>query len=219
MPRVTPPRSPRSEIAQAAAFGADSSIGPSVASTPDPRSEPADAAVQAAALSADSLGVGMDEPEVEVTSLSELGSLVIDALNLFIDNQDPPAAAVGAGLDSSKWAGAASSADSGPTLFPPSMIEHEDRDLELEEPFAGPANLEALDDTETNPLDSPTAEGHPAPVDEHSLGNTHASPSPDQDQPVPMEEISIARTPLILQTKVSHSLRRRSLKSSCHQSA
>ena len=70
-----------------------------------------------------------------MTSLSELGSLAIDALNLFIDNQDPPAAAAGAGSDSSKWAGAASEADSGPTLFPPSVIEHEDRDLELEEPF------------------------------------------------------------------------------------
>ena len=100
MPRVTPPRSPRSETAQAAASGAGSSLGPSVAPNPDPRSEPA-AATQAAALSADSSGAGMEEAEVEVTSLSELGSLAVDALNLFVDNQDPPAAAAGAGSDSS----------------------------------------------------------------------------------------------------------------------
>ena len=133
----------------------------------------------------------MNEAEVEVTSLSELGSLAVDALNLFIDNQDPPAAAAGAGSESSKWAGAASEADSGPTLFPPSVIEHEDRDLELEEPFAGPTGLEYPGDTEIHPLDSPTAEGHPAPVDEHSLGNTQdIQPSPDQDQPVPEETTS-----------------------------
>ena len=147
--------------------------------------------MQAAAQSADSLGQGVNEAEVEVTSLSELGSLAIDALNLFIDNQDPPAAAAGAGSDSSKWAGAASEADSGPTLFPPSVIEHEDRDLELEEPFAGPTGLEYPGDTEIHPLDSPTAEGHPAPVDEHSLGNTQdTQPSPDQDHPVPEEATS-----------------------------
>ena len=188
MPRATPPRSPHPESAQAAASGADS-LG--LSSDPDPnlRSEPA-AATQAAAPSADSLGEGMIEAEAEVTSLSELGSLAVDALNLFVDNQDPPAAAAGAGSDSSKWAGAASEADSGPTLFPPSVIEHEDRDLELEEPFAGPTGLEYSGDTEIHPLDSPTAEGHPAPVDERSLGNTQAKPSPDQDQPVPEETTS-----------------------------
>ena len=51
-------------------------------------------------------------------------------------------------------------------------MEHEDRDLELEEPFAGPTDQEALDDSEAIPFDSPTAEGHPAPVGEHSLGDT-----------------------------------------------
>ena len=70
------------------------------------------------------------------------------------------------------------------------MIEHEDRDLELEEPFAGTMGLEYSGDTEIHPLDSPTAEGLPAPVEEHSLGNTQAMPSPDQDQPVPEEESS-----------------------------
>ena len=59
MPRVTPPRSPRSEPAQAAASGADSSVGPSVPPTPDQRSEPAAAETQAAAPSADSLGVSI----------------------------------------------------------------------------------------------------------------------------------------------------------------
>ncbi|CAK9092418.1 unnamed protein product, partial [Durusdinium trenchii] len=190
MPRVTPPRSPRSEPAQAAASGAESSLGPSVNPDPGPRSVTA-ADAQAAALSADSPGEGANQAEAEVTSLSELGSLAIDALNLFIDNQDPPAAAAGAGSESSKWAGAASEADSGPTLFPPSVIEHEDRDLELEEPFAGPKGLDYPGDTEIHPLDSPTAEDHPAPVDEHSLGNTQdMQPSPDQDHPVPEEATS-----------------------------
>ena len=193
MPRVTPPRSPRSETAQAAASGAGSgagsSLGPSDAPNPDPRSEPA-AATQAAALSADSSGGGMEQAEVEMTTLSELGSLAVDALNLFVDNQEPPASAAGAGSDSSKWARAASEADSGPTIFLPSVIEHEDRDLELEEPFAGPTDLEYSGDTEIHPLDSPTAEGHPAPVDEHSLGNTQVKPSPDQDHLVPEETTS-----------------------------
>eukprot|EP00913_Durusdinium_trenchii_P009157 g8606.t1 len=149
------------------------------------------AAMQAAAPSADSWGAGKGVAEVEVTSLSELGSLAVDALNLFVDNQDPPAAAAGAGSDSSRWAGAASSAGSGPTIFPPSVMEHEDRDLELEEPFAGPADQEVLDDAEANPFDSPTAEGQQAPVVEHSLGDTQdMHPSPDQDHPVPEETTS-----------------------------
>ncbi|CAK9002839.1 unnamed protein product [Durusdinium trenchii] len=146
--------------------------------------------MQAAAPSADSWGAGKGVAEVEVTSLSELGSQAVDALNLFVDNQDPPAAAAGAGSDSSRWAGAASSAGSGPTIFPPSVMEHEDRDLELEEPFAGPADQEVLDDAEANPFDSPTAEGQQAPVVEHSLGDTQVHPSPDQDHPVPEETTS-----------------------------
>ena len=69
-------------------------------------------------------------------------------------------------------------------------MEHEDRDLELEEPFAGPTDQEVLDDPEAIPFDSPTAEGHPAPVDEHSLGDTQMHSSPDKDHPVPEETTS-----------------------------
>ena len=170
--------------------------------------------MQAAAPSADSLGVGRGEAEVEVTSLSELGSQAVDALNLFIDNQDPPAAAAGAGSNSSRWAGAASSAGSGPTIFPPSVMEHEDRDLELEEPFAGPTDQEVMDDPEAIPFDSPTTEGHPAPVGEHSFGDTQMHPSLTKTVRSQGRRLRLVRTPLILQTKAI--LRRRSLKCSCH---
>ena len=204
MPRVTPPRSPRSEPAQAAASGADSSVGPSVPPTPDQRSEPAAAETQAAAPSADSLGVrvGVDAPELEVTSLSHLGEQGASALELFVEPLEPPAAAAGAGTDSSRRGSAASSAGSGPTIFPFSDIEVDHREVELEEPFAGPdVNWDGQD-----PPGEGAAAVCAAPVDpggetipnssdqvhqdpEHSLGNTQAA-SVDQDLPVPVEKSS-----------------------------
>ena len=164
------------------------------------------------------IGVG-GQDQLEVTSLTELGSQAVDALNLFVDNQDPPAAAAGAGSDSSKRASAASEADSGPTLFPMSTFEIEDRELELEEPFAGPANLEDQDksgegagapsavpvdpDSETIPNADATDQGHQTPVVEHSLGANQTAESTDQ------------RNPPIQQSKISRSLPKRTKRCSC----
>ena len=87
MPRVTPPRSPRAETAQAAASGADS-VDSSAVPTPDQRPEPAVEPSQAAAPRAGSLGAGIQEPEeVEVTTLRDLGPQGADALNLYLDTQ------------------------------------------------------------------------------------------------------------------------------------
>lgn len=154
---------------------------------------------------------------VEVTTLRDLGSQAVDALSLFVDNQDPPAAAAGAGSDSSKRASAASEADSGPTLFPMSSFEVEDREVELEEPFAGPANLEDPDApgegtaapsavsvdpvSETIPNSNTVDQGHQtsavtadsadqgpqAPADEASLGTNPSDPV-DQGHSTPAEE-------------------------------
>ena len=73
-----------------------------------------------------------------MTSLVHLGEQGASALELFVEPLNPPAAAAGAGTDSSRRGSAASSAGSGPTLFPFSEIEADDREVESEEPFAGP---------------------------------------------------------------------------------
>ena len=161
-------------------------------------------AAQAAAVSADSLGVGVEE-EQQVTSLSELGSQAVDALNLYIDSQDPPTAAAGAGSDSSKRGSAASEADSGPTLFPMFVFTIEDRGIEPEEPFAGPdvdweepdAPGEGTAASSAVPVDpaiettnqaAATAQGQPTPVVQPSLDNTPPTDSTDQGPPAPEEE-------------------------------
>ena len=144
--------------------------------------------------------VGVDAPELEVTSLSHLGEQGASALELFVEPLDPPAAAAGAGTDSSKRGSAASSAGSGPTIFPFSDIEVDRREVELEEPFAGPD----VDWDGQDPPGEGAAAVCAAPVDpvgetipnssdqvhqdpEHSLGNTQAA-SADQDLPVPVEK-------------------------------
>ena len=84
-----------------------------------------------------------------------------------------------------------------------STFEVEDRELELEEPFAGPANLEDQDitgedaaapsaasidpDIETNADAAATAQGKPTPVVQPSATNTQTTESTDQRPPAPEE--------------------------------
>ena len=93
-----------------------------------------------------------------------------------------------------------------------STFEVEDRELELEEPFAGPANLEDQDitgedaaapsaasidpDIETNADAAATAQGQPTPVVQPSATNTHTTDSTDQGPPAPVEEVSTSMNSL-----------------------
>ena len=139
---------------------------------------------------------------MEVTSLSHLGEQGASALELFVEPLEPPAAAAGAGTDSSRRGSAASSAGSGPTIFPFSELEVDDREVELEEPFAGPdVNWDGQDPPGEGaaavcaaPVD-PVGETAPSTSDqvvqdpEHSLGDQPVEPSPiDQSMQASMED-------------------------------